>query len=130
MTGEITLDAASPEAERANELAREILTARLAAMQAGDQAEDVRQMYLDSLSAAVHQVFDSDSPMQAAGYLASALASVGTAAVLFAAAEAATRDGVELTDNWSDIPEYVDGAMRAVGRLMIREEKGKRWPRI
>jgi hypothetical protein len=125
------LDAGSPEARRANELARELLTSRALVGHGSDMA-----LFNEALGRVTTETFEGvegledfealEDLSQRAGYLTAALATVGAAAV-WAAAKAF--EAVDLGDpektSIDDIPEeHIRQVLETISKYMASHPSG------
>ncbi|MGH2684281.1 MAG: hypothetical protein ACRDJP_02310 [Actinomycetota bacterium] len=146
-----TLDADSPEAHRANELARQLLTARVAVLRGGPGLNAAKSVYQQVLLDAVTEALEApgtgspaeigDQPVERTSYLVSAMASAaGLAAYLAAgfaelAAELRELADSEPPDHKSDPEEWgrwLDRMVERVTQMMHVSPDSDRppWPRI
>jgi hypothetical protein len=127
----LALDAGSPEARRANELARELLTSRALVGHGSDMA-----LFNATLGRVVTEAFEGiegleefeglEDLSQRVGYLIAALATVGAAAVWTAAK---AFEAVELGDaektSLDDIPEeHIRQVLETISKYMASHPSG------
>jgi hypothetical protein len=128
---DLHLDAGSPEARRANELARELLTSRALVGHGSDTA-----LFSATLGRAITETFEGveglddfgglEELSQSAGYLTAALATVGAAAVWTAAkAFEAVELGNPEETSIDDIPEeHVRQVLKTISEYMASHPFG------